>query len=142
MNNNNATIFLSKLIGIAEILVALSMFMHKQAFIALLTAMLQDRPLLFLISIIMVIAGLAIVLCHNIWSGRALPVVVTLFGWAIMIKGLLSLFFAPEMIISALGTLHFEEYFYLYAAAPLILGLYLAYGGFRSSLPSSARSRR
>jgi hypothetical protein len=27
-------------------------------------------------------AGLAVVVAHNVWSGGALPVVVTLVGWA------------------------------------------------------------
>jgi len=134
MNNNTVTIFLSRLIGLSEILVALSMLMHKLAFVELIMAMLQDRPLLFLIGIITVIAGLAIVLNHNVWSGGAAPVIVTLFGWAILLKGLLSLFFAPEMIVSMVDKLRFEEYFYVYAVAPLILGLYLTYTGFRSSL--------
>jgi len=130
-NNNTVTIFLARLIGVFEILIALSMLMHKQAFVELITAMLQDRPLLFFISIITVIAGLAIILSHNIWFGGALPVVVTLFGWAILLKGLLSLFFPPEVMISTLDILRFEEYFYLYAGAPLLLGLYLTYAGFR-----------
>jgi len=136
MNNNTATIFLSRLIGISEILVALSMLMHKQAFVELITAMVRDRPLLFLAGIITAIAGLAIVLSHNVWSGGAAPVIVTLFGWAILLKGLLSVFFAPEMIVSMVDKLRFEEYFYIYAAAPLMLGLYLTYAGFRSSLHS------
>ena len=110
------------------------MLMHKQAFVELITAMLQDRSLLFIVGIITAIAGLAIVLTHNIWSGGALPIIVTLFGWTILLKGLLSVFFAPEMIMSMVDKIHFEEYFYIYAAAPLILGLYLTYAGFRSSL--------
>jgi len=137
MNNSTVTIFLSRIIGITEILVGLSMILHKQAFIELITAMLQDRPLLFLVSIIMVIAGLAIVLKHNVWSGGALPIVVTLFGWAILVKGLFSLFFVPGVMISMLDTLHFEEYFYMYAAAPFILGLYLTCARFRSPLRSN-----
>jgi amino acid permease len=42
----------------------------------------------------------------------------------------------------------FEEFFYLYVAIPLFLGLYLTYAGFKSSSPSPAvtmdsdRSRR
>ena len=82
-------------------------------------AMMQDRPLLFLVGIITVIAGLAIVLVHNVWSGGAAPVIFTLFGCVILLKGLLSLFFAPEMIVSMVDRLRFEEYFYAYAAAPL-----------------------
>jgi hypothetical protein len=31
-------------------------------------------------------AGLAVVLAHNIWNGGALPVVVTLVGWAVEVQ--------------------------------------------------------
>jgi hypothetical protein len=37
-------------------------------------------------------AGLAMVLAHNIWSGGALVVVVTVVGWITLIKSLLFLF--------------------------------------------------
>ena len=32
-------------------------------------------------------AGIAVVLGHNVWSGGALPVVVTLVGWAALLMG-------------------------------------------------------
>jgi len=131
---NAKTIFLSRLIGITELLVALSMLMNKQAFIELINAMLQDSPLMFLIGIITAIAGLAILLTHNIWSGGVAPVVVTLFGWAVFLKGLLSIFFAPQAIVSMVDKLRFEECFYFYATAPLLIGLYLTYAGFKSSM--------
>jgi len=134
MNNSTPTIFLGRLIGIFAIILSLSMLMHRQPFSELVIAMLQDRPLLFLIGIITAIAGLAIVLSHNVWSGGVLPVLVTLFGWITLLRGLLVLFVAPEVIVSLLDTFHFEEYSHLYAMAPLLLGLYLTYAGFRSPL--------
>ncbi len=128
------TIFLSRLIGIAEIFISLSMLLHKQLFIALLTGMLQDRPLLFLVAILILTGGLAIILSHNIWSGGVLPIIVTLFGWILFLKGLMSLLCPPEVTISMLGTLHYEEYFYVYSTVPLLIGLYLTFEGFKSVL--------
>ena len=40
-------------------------------------------------------AGLAIVLSHNRWRGGPLPIMVTLFGWASLIKGSLLLLLSP-----------------------------------------------
>jgi amino acid permease len=75
------------------------------------------------------------VLCHNIWSGGALPVVVTLFGWIILIRGVLILFLSPNAMVGLFEMFRFEEFFYVYVAIPLFLGLYLTYAGFKSSSP-------
>ena len=33
------------------------------------------------------VAGLAIVLAHNVWRGGAMAVVVTVLGWLLLLKG-------------------------------------------------------
>jgi hypothetical protein len=73
------------------------------------------------------------VLAHNIWSGSALAVVVTLVGWMALIKSLFFLFLPPEMETGLfLQQLHYQQFFYLYSAISLVLGVYLTYGGFKS----------
>jgi hypothetical protein len=96
----------------------------------MVTAMIHNAPLMFLASLMTLTAGLAMVLGHNLWSGGALPVVVTLTGWVTLIKGLLLLFLSPEAYAGLfLGGLHYEQLFYLYSAISLLLGIYLAYAG-------------
>jgi len=83
--------------------------------------------------VITLAAGLAMVLAHNIWSGGALAVVVTLVGWITLIKSLFFLFLPPEMEAGFfLRQLHYQELFYWYGAVSLVLGVYLTYGGFTS----------
>jgi hypothetical protein len=73
------------------------------------------------------------VLAHNIWSGGALVIVVTLVGWMALIKSLFFLFLPHEMEAGLfLGQLHYRQLFYVYAAISLVLGIYLTYGGFRA----------
>ncbi len=74
------TLFLSRLIGLYCILVALSMITRKQATLEWVTALLHDPSMIFVLGAITLIAGLAMVLTHNIWSGGALVVIVTLVG--------------------------------------------------------------
>jgi len=127
------TAFLSKLIGLYCIIIALPMFAHKQGMVAVVTDLLHNPPLMFIVGLTVAAAGLAMVLGHNMWSGGALPVLVTAIGWATLIKGLLFLFLSPETESAVfLGGLHFEHPFYLYAAFSLLLGGYLTYGGFKS----------
>ncbi|HYW40224.1 MAG TPA: hypothetical protein VE957_19115 [Terriglobales bacterium] len=128
------TLFLSRLIGLYCILVALSMITRRQATLESVTALLHDPSMMFILGVITLAAGLAMVLGHNIWSGAALVVIVTLVGWITLIKGLLFLFLPPEMEAGLfLGQLHYQELFYLYGAISLVLGIYLTYGGFKST---------
>jgi len=91
------TAFLGKLLGLYLIAVSLSMFAHPQASLEIIKEIIQDPPLLFIAGLMGVTAGLAIVLAHNVWSGGALPIIVTLFGWASLTKGMILLTLSPEM---------------------------------------------
>ena len=127
------TLFLSRLIGLYCILVALSMMTRKQATLESVTALLRDPSMIFIVGVITLAAGLAMVLAHNIWSGGALVVIVTLVGWITLIKSLFFLFLPPEMEAGLfLGQLHYQQLFYMYGAISLVLGVYLTYGGFKS----------
>jgi len=83
---SSRTIFLSRLIGLYCIVIALSMMTRRQATVETVTALLQNSSMMLIVGIITLAAGLAVVLAHNIWSGGALVVVVTLVGWITLIK--------------------------------------------------------
>ena len=127
------TIFLSRLIGLYCIVIALSMMTRRQATVETVTALLQNSPMMLIVGIITLAAGLAMVLAHNIWSGGALVVVVTVVGWITLTKSLLFLFLPPEVEAGLfLGQLQHQQLFYLYGAFSVVLGVYLTYGGFLS----------
>ena len=133
---SSSTIFLSRLIGLFTILVSLSMFMHKQTMVETVETLVHNRPMLLILGMIALIGGLAMVLGHNVWSGGALPIVVTLFGWSVLIRGLLLLFLPSDAMVNLFEMFHFGELFYIFAVISLVLGIYLTYGGF-TSLPGT-----
>ena len=51
---------------------------------------------------------------HNIWSGGALPVVITLIGWLMAIRGAGLLALSPDATIKLVQALRNEELFYGY----------------------------
>jgi len=62
-------------------------------------------------------AGLAIILGHSVWSGGALPVIVTLVGWLIFAKGVVVLLLVkPETFIVPLERMNYSEHYALYIA--------------------------
>jgi hypothetical protein len=119
------TIYLSRLLGYYSILVSLSMIVHKQATVALFSRLSNHAGAPFAIGLIAIAVGLAMILAHNVWSGGALPVVVTLIGWWSLIKGLLCLFLPAGVIAGLLGGPCFERYFYAVPVVTLVVGLYL-----------------
>ena len=127
---SSLTIFLAKFFGLYCIVVALAMMIRKQSTVATIQALLRDPPLLLFVEVVGLAAGLAMIVGHNIWSGGALPVVITLFGWVLAIRsaGLLAL--SPAALSKLLEAMRYEELFYLYMGATLVLGLYLTYAGF------------
>jgi hypothetical protein len=128
------TAFLSRLIGLYCLLISLPMIARRQATIDMVTALVHDTPVLYILGVMVMAVGLAMILAHNVWSGGAVTVIITLIGWTTLIKGLLFLFLSPQAAVSVFfGGLHYDQLFYLYTAISLGLGLYLTYWGFKAT---------
>jgi vacuolar-type H+-ATPase subunit I/STV1 len=126
------TRYLSRLMGLYCLLAGVIMLVHREGMIAAVEELVLDRPLLLILGVIIVAVGLAMVLAHNVWSGGALPVVVTLIGWLTMLKGLVLWLLSPQAAAQLyLQQLHYAQLYYLYAAVTLALGVYLTLAGFR-----------
>jgi hypothetical protein len=81
-------------------------------------------------AIISLAIGVAMILSHNVWSGGALPVVVTLVGWMILAKGLFLLLLTPEALSRSVALMRYGEHYYFYLVPSLVIGLYLTWAGF------------
>lgn len=124
------TVFLGRLLGLYTLIAGLWLLADKQEAVSTIPDILGNRPLMIILAIVALIVGLAIVLGHNIWSGGALTILVTLIGWISFLRGLLFLFLPSAATRQILEVMQFERLFYIYVAVPLILGAYLTYLGF------------
>lgn len=126
------TRFLSRLIGIYAVVVSLALAIRGQSSVITITAMVRYAPLMFFCGFIALIAGLAIVLNHNVWSGGAAPVIVTIIGWLAIVKGVLILLLTPdEEAALFIGGLHYAAWFYFYLAVFFLVGVFLTVRGFQ-----------
>jgi hypothetical protein len=128
------TVYLARLIGLFTVLLVAALLIRGSAVVE---SAMADGPLMLTYAIISLALGLAMVLGHNVWSGGALPVVVTLVGWLILAKGLLLLFLTPEPLTRLFERMQYGEHMYLYLAPALAIGVYLTWAGFTT--PSSPR---
>jgi len=125
------TTYISKLIGLFLLVVAVAAIAGKASFVETSSLLVHDRPLLLIVGMILLTAGLALVLTHNVWSGGVTPVLLTVVGWLILIRGIVLLFLTPDAVTKLFAMVRFADFFYLYCGIALALGLYLTYAGFR-----------
>ncbi|HZV77787.1 MAG TPA: hypothetical protein VFF63_08535 [Candidatus Babeliales bacterium] len=124
------TRFLAKLLGLFAVLAALSAIANRDTTIAAMNALLADPAAVYVTGCFVLLIGLAMVIGHNRWSGGAIPVIVTLYGWLALIKGLLFLLPLPSQA-QFYQAVHLQQYFSGYMAFEILIGAYLIYGGFR-----------
>jgi len=125
------TLFLARLIGLFLIVVSLAMLVQKQGIEPAITALVHDRAALLVIAMLGLVAGLAMVLAHNVWSGGVLPVTVTAIGWLLVLRNALILLLPAEALLALFDAFHVDQLYYLYAVIDLLIGVLLAGAGFR-----------
>ena len=124
------TSFLARFLGLFLIIESLSMMAQKPLMLDIINSVIQNHPVLFLVEILGVLGGLAMVLGHTVWSGGLLPVIVTLIGWIALIRSTVLLFISPETVLNFIRAIRFEQNYYLLAGMSLLIGVYLTYAGF------------
>ena len=124
---------LGRLLGLYCLIIGVEMLARPQATVQTVTLLLADRPLLYVLGVILIFAGLAMLLVHNIWRGGTAAVLVTIIGWLTLLKGVLLVGLAPgETAKLYLEHFRYEQLYPVYVLLTLGLGVYLTYAAFRS----------
>ena len=117
------------------ILASLAEAIRGQSTVETITSLVRSPPAILLFGVVFLVAGLAIVLGHNIWRGGFLPVIVTAIGWLLLLRGLALLLLPPDTVARLSGSLALQRYLYLYLAVPFIVGVLITYAGFHTRVP-------
>ncbi len=125
------TIFLARLAGLFLFLTSLAMLVQAGTISLSINALVHDRAALLVLVLFGLVGGLAMVLAHNVWSGGALPVIVTLIGWWLLLRNALLLFLPTNAVVALFDALYVEKLYYLFALTGLAIAIYLTYAGFR-----------
>ena len=123
------TAFLSKLVGLYGVVIALALFANKQMLVVAVTGLYHDSSIVLIYGVMALGIGLAMVLGHNVWSGTP-AIIITIIGWLALLKGLALLFLPASVQAAYFLGIQYNQYFYAYAAVTLVVGLYLSYEGF------------
>lgn len=121
----------ARIFGLWGLLATLGMIANRQTTLDAMTAFFGDAALMWMTGVFTVLVGVVVVVMHNRWSGGALSVVVTIYGWVVLVKGLSFVWLPASTEAAFYSSLHFGQYFYAYFILSLVVSAYLTYGGFR-----------
>ena len=121
--------FLAQLFGLTLAIYAVAMMQQPRLIRSMMKELGESAMVTTVFSFIAIMGGLAVVLTHNVWM-LGWPVIITIFGWASLLKGITFLM-APKMLVKVGGGFYNtpgKTRLSLFVA--LIFGLYLAGIGF------------
>ncbi|MCK9614886.1 MAG: hypothetical protein M0R48_05200 [Candidatus Omnitrophica bacterium] len=125
----NSSLFLARLLGPFIVLISISLLINLKTYRQIVEGFLENTALIYVTGLITFVAGLAIVIFHNLWVVDW-RVIITVFGWITLIKGVwLTVFPANAVKISKVFVKNIK-----FVAIPWIvmfaLGLFLVMQGY------------
>jgi hypothetical protein len=97
------SIWIAKLLGPVFLATATAMVVHPRTIKELADDFLENRSLIFISGVLVLVGGLSIVNTHNRWS-LDWTLIITLFGWAMVIGGA-SRIMAPNVVTNVGGAM-------------------------------------
>ncbi len=117
--------YLAKLIGPIFLTIGIGMLANGAFYRDLITEALASHVLIYLSGVLSLLAGLAVVIAHNRWSG-GWPIIITVLGWLMVIGGVIRIV-VPQLVQTVAGTVYAGH-----AAIIVVAILCVALGGFFS----------
>jgi len=124
----DTSLYLARLLGPMLLVVGLGVLINRENFRAMAKEIAASPEMMFMIGLLTLLGGLAIVTAHNVWSGW--PTIITVFGWLFAIGGAARILFPG--VVRSMQTAALDK-----PAMPLIggtvqtiLGAWLCYAGY------------
>jgi hypothetical protein len=124
------TVFLGRFFGLSCLLMCAVLFTRPKAFLAAMDSIKESPGLILVTGIFTMGGGVAAVVGHNVWSGGALPVAVTLLGWVTLIKGVALMAAPPRTLTAFYQALHYPARFRLYMGSAFVFSAWLTVTAF------------
>ncbi len=124
------TLFLGKFLGLSCLLMCAVLVARPKASQQAINSMMETPGLILVTAIFTMAGGAALVIGHNVWSGGALPIAVTVLGWLTLIKGVALMAIPPRGLTAFYQALNYPAWFRPYMAAALALSAWLTVAAF------------
>jgi hypothetical protein len=107
------TIFLGEFLGLSYFIICAVCMARPKAVLDASKSLVENTGLLLVSGIFTMAGGVAMVIGHNIWSGDALPIAVTVLGWLMLAKGVALMAMPPRMLAASYAFLNTSQRFRL-----------------------------
>jgi len=123
-----ASMYLIQVLGLFYLIAGLGVLLNRKAYQKADMKLLDDRHVVLLFGLMVLVFGAMLVLKHNIWELSAAGL-VTLTGWAMFVKGSLIVLF-PGVLDTFKKKDFKESWYWIGGGLWAIVGLYMTYVGF------------
>jgi len=123
------TILLSKVFGIYLIVGGIAIWSRQRYFVPILGDFARDPMMRLIVGTLELVAGLFLVLTHNIWTSAAASI-VSLFGWMLALEGAFYMLASDKTVTKMYKVLDYKAWFTFGGIFALVVGAYLAAYGF------------
>ena len=121
--------YLAKLIGPIFLTIGIGMLVNGPFYRDLITEAVASHVLIYLSGVLSLLAGLAVVMAHNRWSG-GWPIIITVLGWLMVIGGVIRIV-VPQLVQTVAVTIYAGHAAIIVAAILCVaLGGFLSFKGF------------
>ena len=133
MTETRTSRYLAKLIGPVFLAIGVGMLINAPVYRLLGDQFLQSAALIYLSGLLVLPAGIAIVLAHNVWTADW-RVLITVFGWLAVIGGTARIVL-PQFVQYAGGAIfHLSMLPFIGGVIVLVLGGVLSFFGYRDKV--------
>lgn len=125
------TRFCARIIGPLMLIIGAAVIIRFEAIAAIIPALFEDAPLLFITGVFTLIAGAVLFVSHHHWTSPA-AIVISLLGLLTLVRG--AIFIAAPGFLAGVATQAVQAPPALWIAGSVVLlaGLWLAYVGWLS----------
>jgi cytochrome bd-type quinol oxidase subunit 2 len=124
----DTSLYLARLIGPMLLVVGLSVLINRENFRTMAKEIVASPEMMFMIGLLMLLGGLAIIIAHNVWSGW--PTIITVFGWLFAIGGAARILFPDAVRSLQSAALDKPAMPLIGGTVQAILGAWLCYAGY------------
>lgn len=119
--------YLAELWGISLVIISFALLV-RETHLKKLYASIETEDELFLWGVVCLVIGVAMILAYNVWVWQW-QIIITLFGWASLLKGLV-LLLMPGLMKSCTKKMQSSALMPYCLVIALIIGLVITYLGF------------
>jgi hypothetical protein len=141
------SLYLAKLIGPVLVVVGLGALVNAAIYRAMAGEMLNSIAFIYIAGLFSLIAGLALVLAHNVWVA-GWPVIITVLGWLGIVGGTFRIIAPQQVAAIGFNIINHPLLPIISGGVVLAVGAVLSYFGYeeffgkRGSRATRKRSRR